>query len=131
MQGRRGEVLAWNALAAAPVADFSRAPDKHRNHPRLLFTDPAMRSLYADGEGSAGTPPPRCGRSRRTVPRRTAVDRTGRRTVHAGRAVRPVAGRPRARRLHGGRRDPPASGRRRTRPGPGRLDLAFSCSCIR
>ncbi|WP_327731412.1 helix-turn-helix domain-containing protein [Streptomyces sp. NBC_00487] len=53
VQGRRGDILAWNALAAALVTDFSRMPEKHRNYPRLLFIDPAMRGLYADWEGSA------------------------------------------------------------------------------
>ncbi|MEU6198395.1 transcriptional regulator [Streptomyces sp. NPDC047061] len=53
VQGRRGDVLAWNALAAALVTDFSRVPEKHRNYPRLIFTDPAMRTLYSDWENSA------------------------------------------------------------------------------
>ncbi|MFD4598175.1 helix-turn-helix domain-containing protein [Streptomyces sp. NPDC058464] len=53
VQGRRGDVLAWNALAAALVTDFSRVPEKHRNYPRIQFTDPAMRTLYADWETSA------------------------------------------------------------------------------
>ncbi|WP_329343730.1 helix-turn-helix transcriptional regulator [Streptomyces sp. NBC_00663] len=53
VQGRRGDILAWNALAAALVTDFSRIPAKHRNYPRLLFTDPAMRDLYADWETAA------------------------------------------------------------------------------
>ncbi|MDT0572759.1 helix-turn-helix domain-containing protein [Streptomyces sp. DSM 3412] len=53
VQGRRGDILAWNALAAALVTDFSRIPEKHRNYPRLLFVDQAMRDLYADWEGSA------------------------------------------------------------------------------
>ncbi|MFF3906787.1 helix-turn-helix transcriptional regulator [Streptomyces sp. NPDC001848] len=52
-QGRRGHILAWNALAAALVTDFSRIPEKHRNYPRIQFTDPAMRILYADWEASA------------------------------------------------------------------------------
>ncbi|MFI9167895.1 helix-turn-helix domain-containing protein [Streptomyces lincolnensis] len=51
--GRRGDILAWNALAAALVTDFSRIPEKHRNYPRLLFTDPVMRGLYADWETAA------------------------------------------------------------------------------
>ncbi len=50
IRGRRGDILAWNALAAALVTDFSRIPEKHRNYPRLLFTDPVMRRLYADWE---------------------------------------------------------------------------------
>ncbi|MFF4274253.1 helix-turn-helix domain-containing protein [Streptomyces sp. NPDC001536] len=53
VQGRRGDILAWNALAAALVTDFSRIPEKHRNYPRIQFTDPAMRTLYADWETSA------------------------------------------------------------------------------
>ncbi|MFI6624696.1 helix-turn-helix domain-containing protein [Streptomyces sp. NPDC050528] len=53
VQGRRGDVLAWNALAAALVTDFSRILEKHRNYPRLIFTDPAMRSMYADWETAA------------------------------------------------------------------------------
>ncbi|MEV7391987.1 helix-turn-helix domain-containing protein [Streptomyces sp. NPDC091215] len=46
--GRRMDVLAWNRLAAALVTDFSKIPDKHRNYVRILFTDPLMRTLYAD-----------------------------------------------------------------------------------
>lgn len=53
VQGRRGDILAWNALAAALATDFSSIPEKHRNYPRLIFTDPAMRGLYADWKGSA------------------------------------------------------------------------------
>ncbi|UUU30286.1 helix-turn-helix transcriptional regulator [Streptomyces sp. CA-210063] len=53
VQGRRGDILAWNGLAAALVTDFSRIPEKHRNYPRLTFTDPAMRSLHADWETAA------------------------------------------------------------------------------
>ncbi|WP_329331761.1 helix-turn-helix transcriptional regulator [Streptomyces sp. NBC_00663] len=53
VQGRRGDILAWNALAAALVIDFSRIPEKHRNYPRIQFTEPAMRTLYADWEASA------------------------------------------------------------------------------
>ena len=53
VQGRRGDVLAWNSPAAALVTDFSRLPEKHRNYPRIQFTDRAMRTLYADWETSA------------------------------------------------------------------------------
>ncbi|MDT0323562.1 helix-turn-helix domain-containing protein, partial [Streptomyces millisiae] len=55
VQGRRGDILAWNALAAALVTDFSRIPEKHRNYPRILFVDPAMRTLYTDWTTSART----------------------------------------------------------------------------
>jgi transcriptional regulator with XRE-family HTH domain len=53
VQGRRGDILAWNPLAAALVIDFSRIPEKHRNYPRIQFTEPAMRTLYADWDTSA------------------------------------------------------------------------------
>ncbi|MEU6041755.1 hypothetical protein ABZ801_40870 [Actinomadura sp. NPDC047616] len=53
VQGRRGDILAWNSLAAALVTDFSRLPEKHRNYPWIQFTDPAMRTLYTDWETSA------------------------------------------------------------------------------
>ncbi|MFF5307952.1 helix-turn-helix domain-containing protein [Streptomyces massasporeus] len=46
--GRRMDILAWNPLAAALVTDFAKVPAKKRNYVRILFTDPAMRTLYAD-----------------------------------------------------------------------------------
>ncbi|WP_037862272.1 helix-turn-helix domain-containing protein [Streptomyces sp. NRRL S-340] len=53
--GRRMDILAWNPLAAALVADFSSIPEKHRNYIRLVFTDPKMRELYADWRNVAHT----------------------------------------------------------------------------
>ncbi|TDU05921.1 helix-turn-helix protein [Streptomyces sp. 846.5] len=53
--GRRTDVLAWNPLAAALVADFAQIPENHRNYIRLLFTDPALRRLYPDWENIART----------------------------------------------------------------------------
>lgn len=55
VMGRRMDVIAWNSLAAALVTDFGRIPEKHRNYPRILFTDPAMRTLYADWKTVART----------------------------------------------------------------------------
>lgn len=55
VMGRRMDVIGWNSLAAAMITDFSRVPDKHRNYVRILFTDPAMRALYADWESVART----------------------------------------------------------------------------
>jgi transcriptional regulator with XRE-family HTH domain len=55
VMGRRTDILAWNTLAAALVTDFSQVPEKHRNYVRLLFTDPAMRTLYADWKSVART----------------------------------------------------------------------------
>ncbi|GAB3968148.1 helix-turn-helix domain-containing protein [Actinoallomurus acanthiterrae] len=49
--GPRTEVLAWNAMGAALITDFGRIPEEQRFYMRLLFTDPAMRTLYADWEG--------------------------------------------------------------------------------
>jgi transcriptional regulator with XRE-family HTH domain len=48
--GRRTDILAWNALAAVVFTDFGQVPEDQRTFVRLLFTDPAMRELYADWE---------------------------------------------------------------------------------
>lgn len=53
--GRCMDILAWNPLAAALMTDFSQIPEEHRNSVRLVFTDPAMRDLYADWEDVART----------------------------------------------------------------------------
>ncbi len=42
------DILAWNRLAAALITDFSRIPEERRNYVRMMFTDPAMRTLYPD-----------------------------------------------------------------------------------
>ncbi|MFD5804679.1 helix-turn-helix domain-containing protein [Streptomyces sp. NPDC127020] len=55
VMGRRMDVIAWNPLAAALITDFAAVPDKHRNYLRVLFTDPAMRTLYADWRKVART----------------------------------------------------------------------------
>ncbi|MEU9918782.1 helix-turn-helix transcriptional regulator [Streptomyces sp. NPDC051001] len=51
--GRYLDILAWNPLAAALMADFSQIPEGQRNSVRLVFTDPAMRELYVDWETAA------------------------------------------------------------------------------
>ncbi len=53
--GRRMDILAWNPLAAALVTDFAQILEKKRNYIRLIFTDPAMRMLYADWDTVAHT----------------------------------------------------------------------------
>jgi transcriptional regulator with XRE-family HTH domain len=53
--GRYLDILAWNHLAAALLTDFSKMPAPHRNYVRMVFTDPAMRELYADWEAVAKT----------------------------------------------------------------------------
>jgi transcriptional regulator with XRE-family HTH domain len=45
--GRRMDVLAWNRLAAALVADFAAMPERERNLARHVFLDPAARDVYA------------------------------------------------------------------------------------
>lgn len=55
VMGRRMDVLAWNDLAAAMITDFGAVPAAKRNYVRILFTDPAMRSLYADWDSVART----------------------------------------------------------------------------
>jgi transcriptional regulator with XRE-family HTH domain len=53
--GRRMDILAWNAAAAALFTDFARIPANRRNYVRLLFTDPAMRALHTEWESAART----------------------------------------------------------------------------
>lgn len=42
------DIIAWNRLAAALITDFAQIPEEQRNYVRLVFTDPAMRTLYPD-----------------------------------------------------------------------------------
>ncbi|NEA98958.1 helix-turn-helix transcriptional regulator [Streptomyces sp. SID13726] len=52
--GRNLDVLAWNPMATALFGiDFTQIPERRRNYVRQLFTDPGMRTLYADWENSA------------------------------------------------------------------------------
>ncbi|MGW3983042.1 helix-turn-helix domain-containing protein [Streptomyces mirabilis] len=51
--GRYTDVLAWNRMAAALVVDFGEIPEDQRNYVRLVFTDPAIRTLYRDWEDMA------------------------------------------------------------------------------
>jgi transcriptional regulator with XRE-family HTH domain len=53
--GRRMDILAWNAGAAALYTDFAQIPANRRNYLRLLFTHPAVRSLHAEWEHDART----------------------------------------------------------------------------
>ncbi|MEV6701060.1 helix-turn-helix domain-containing protein [Streptomyces sp. NPDC051453] len=46
--GRRTDILAWNHMATVLITDFAKIPEKRRNYVRLIFTDPAMRTLYAN-----------------------------------------------------------------------------------
>ncbi|GIJ63917.1 helix-turn-helix transcriptional regulator [Virgisporangium aurantiacum] len=47
--GRRTDVLAWNRLGAALVADFDALPARQRNFARILFGDEnATRNLFVD-----------------------------------------------------------------------------------
>ncbi|GLU45865.1 helix-turn-helix domain-containing protein [Nocardiopsis ansamitocini] len=48
--GRRMDILAWNDLAGALLTDFGRVPIEQRNHIRLAFLDPDVRSRYLDWE---------------------------------------------------------------------------------
>lgn len=51
--GRRLDILAWNASAAALYTDFARIPARRRNYVRLLFTDPVFRGLHAEWDHDA------------------------------------------------------------------------------
>jgi transcriptional regulator with XRE-family HTH domain len=51
--GKRMDILAWNASAAALYTDFAAIPARHRNYIRLVFTDPTVRALHAAWERDA------------------------------------------------------------------------------
>jgi transcriptional regulator with XRE-family HTH domain len=52
--GRRTDVLAWNRLGAALIADFDTLPDRQRNFARLLFGDePAAQAQFLDWPAKA------------------------------------------------------------------------------
>ncbi|TJZ54095.1 transcriptional regulator [Streptomyces piniterrae] len=51
--GRRLDVLAWNELARALIADFPALPAAERNMARLVFLDHASKDLYPDWETKA------------------------------------------------------------------------------
>jgi transcriptional regulator with XRE-family HTH domain len=50
---RRSQVLAWNELAAALIADFDAMAPRERNFARFLFLDERARSLYPDWDKAA------------------------------------------------------------------------------
>ncbi|MFF5553188.1 helix-turn-helix domain-containing protein [Streptomyces olivaceoviridis] len=51
--GKRLDILAWNQAATALYTDFAALPPARRNYIRLLFTDPAVRTLHRDWEHDA------------------------------------------------------------------------------
>ncbi|MFJ4838626.1 helix-turn-helix domain-containing protein [Streptomyces sp. NPDC088746] len=51
--GRRLDILAWNDLARALIADFPTLPAAERNMARLVFLDDASKGLYPDWENKA------------------------------------------------------------------------------
>jgi transcriptional regulator with XRE-family HTH domain len=53
VMGRRMDVLAWNALAAALTVDWGALPAEHRNAARHFFLDEGARHLYVDWEENA------------------------------------------------------------------------------
>ncbi|GIH73863.1 helix-turn-helix transcriptional regulator [Planobispora longispora] len=46
--GRRGDVLAWNRMAAAAFLDFGALPPAERNWARMIFLNEDVRALFAD-----------------------------------------------------------------------------------
>jgi len=51
----RTDVLAWNRLAAALIADFPNLPPRERNMARRIFLDPDARSVHLDWDDAART----------------------------------------------------------------------------
>ncbi|MBB4888122.1 helix-turn-helix transcriptional regulator [Streptomyces netropsis] len=48
--GRRLDILAWNDMARALIADFPAMPAAERNMARMVFLDDASKDLYPDWE---------------------------------------------------------------------------------
>ncbi|MEO3769283.1 helix-turn-helix transcriptional regulator [Micromonospora sp. B9E7] len=51
--GRRTDVLAWNQTASALFGDWAARTPEDRNWARIIFLDPASRTLFADWESKA------------------------------------------------------------------------------
>ncbi|GGS49765.1 DNA-binding protein [Planobispora rosea] len=51
--GRRGDVLAWNRMAAAAFVDFGALPPAERNWARMIFLNEDVRALFADWRAKA------------------------------------------------------------------------------
>ncbi|WP_059006514.1 helix-turn-helix transcriptional regulator [Streptomyces specialis] len=51
----RNDVLAWNRLAAALIADFPNLPAPERNMARRIFLDPDARRIHLDWDEAART----------------------------------------------------------------------------
>jgi transcriptional regulator with XRE-family HTH domain len=49
----RNDVLAWNHLAAALMADFPNLPPRERNMARRIFLDPHARQIHLDWDEAA------------------------------------------------------------------------------
>lgn len=50
---RRGDILAWNALAAALIIDFGALPPEERNMTRLVFLNEEVASRFVEWESKA------------------------------------------------------------------------------
>jgi transcriptional regulator with XRE-family HTH domain len=50
---KRGDILAWNALAAALLTDFAALPVEERNMPRLVFLNAEVAARFVDWEAKA------------------------------------------------------------------------------
>jgi hypothetical protein len=51
--GRRGDILAWNRMAAAVFGDWGELPAQQRNWARLVFLTPEYRDLFVEWEQKA------------------------------------------------------------------------------
>ncbi|MEU0212500.1 helix-turn-helix transcriptional regulator [Streptomyces canus] len=51
--GRRGDILAWNRMAAAVFGDWAELPAQERNWARLVFLKPEYSDLFVDWEDKA------------------------------------------------------------------------------
>lgn len=51
--GKYLDIIPWNGLAAALLADLGSMPERERNYVRMVFTNPRVQALYDDWEAMA------------------------------------------------------------------------------
>ncbi|MDT0434362.1 MULTISPECIES: helix-turn-helix domain-containing protein [Streptomyces] len=53
LTGRRGDILAWNRMAAAVFGDWAELPPAERNWARLVFLNPGYQELFVEWDQKA------------------------------------------------------------------------------
>lgn len=116
--GRRGDILAWNRMAAAVFGDWAELPAQERNWARLVFLRPEYRDLFVDWEHKANDVVSQLRMDSKLPSQRPPAVRAGGRTLREERGVPAAVGRPRRQGQVPRHPAPAPSARRRTRSAP-------------